>query len=114
MFYICRLLVYAWPGNVRELANMVERGIILRPHGPLTFELANPAIQPEVHAVEQQHTATDNLDDAIRLHIQRVLNKAGGKVHGPVGAAELPGINRQHASGSYELGIAYGRKGGRK
>ena len=35
---IDRFLEYAWPGNVRELANVVEREMILNPHGPLTFE----------------------------------------------------------------------------
>lgn len=33
------------------------------------------------------------LDDAISLHIQKVVKMANGKIHGPGGAAELLGIN---------------------
>jgi transcriptional regulator with GAF, ATPase, and Fis domain len=112
---IDRLLAYAWPGNVRELANVVEREIILHPHGPLTFEHVNPAIPPGGQAVEERQAATDNLDDAIRQHIQRVLNKASGKVHGPGGAAELLGVSANTLRNRMnKLGITYGRKGGRK
>ncbi|MCP4400427.1 MAG: sigma-54-dependent Fis family transcriptional regulator, partial [bacterium] len=108
---IDRFLEYAWPGNVRELANVVEREIILNPHGPLTFEHVNPAIQPKTHHVEAQHETTDNLDEAIRVHIQRVLQKTQGKVHGSGGAAELLGINANTLRNRMnKLGIAYGRK----
>jgi hypothetical protein len=29
----------------------------------------------------------------VRLHIERVLDQVGGKIHGPGGAAELLGVN---------------------
>jgi transcriptional regulator with GAF, ATPase, and Fis domain len=108
---IDRLLAYAWPGNVRELANVVEREIILHPHGPLTFEHVNPVEQPKTSDVEGQHETTDNLDDVIRHHIQRILQKTNGKVHGPGGAAELLGINANTLRNRMnKLGIRYGRK----
>ena len=76
---------------------VAEREIILNPHGPLTFAHVNPAISPKPHEVEEEHESTDNLDDVIAHHIQRILEKTKGKVHGPGGAAEL-------------LGSMYGRK----
>jgi DNA-binding NtrC family response regulator len=107
---IDRLLDYAWPGNVRELANVVEREIILNPHGPLTFAHVNPSVQSEPYDIAQQQETPDNLDDVIRQHIQRVLTKTDGKVHGPGGAAELLGINANTLRNRMnKLGIRYGR-----
>jgi transcriptional regulator with PAS, ATPase and Fis domain len=106
-----RFLEYAWPGNVRELANVVEREIILHPHGPLIFEHVNPAVPPKIRDIEEQREATDNLDEVITHHIQRVLDKTQGKVHGPGGAAELLGINANTLRNRMnKLGIMYGRK----
>ena len=108
---IDRFLEYAWPGNVRELANVVEREIILNPRGPLTFEHVNPVKQSTSHHPEERRDATDNLDAIIRHHIQRVLKKTNGKVHGPGGAAELLGINANTLRNRMnKLGIMYGRK----
>ncbi len=108
---IDRFLEYSWPGNVRELANVVEREIILHPHGPLTFEHVNPAVQPKSRDIEEQRETTDNLDELIKHHIQRVLDKTQGKVHGPGGAAELLGINANTLRNRMnKLGITYGRK----
>ena len=108
---IDRLLDYAWPGNVRELANVVEREIILNPHGPLTFKHVSPATQLEACEPEERREGADKLDDVIRQHIQRVLEKTGGKVHGPDGAAELLGVNANTLRNRMnKLGISYGRK----
>ncbi len=104
-------MAYAWPANVRELANVVERENILHPQGPLTFEHVNPAVQPKIRDVEESRETTDNLDELIRHHIPRVLDKTRGKVHGPGGADELLGINANTLRNRMnKLGITYGRK----
>jgi transcriptional regulator with GAF, ATPase, and Fis domain len=36
---LSQLASYDWPGNVRELPNVIERSIILRREGPLTFDV---------------------------------------------------------------------------
>lgn len=90
---------------------VVEREIILHPHGPLTFEHISPAVQSKTRDVEEQWEIADNLDEVIRHHIQRVLDKTQGKVHGPGGAAELLGINANTLRNRMnKLGIMYGRK----
>jgi DNA-binding NtrC family response regulator len=108
---IDRLLEYAWPGNVRELANVVEREIILHPHGPLTFTHVNSSAPPTSPSSEEHGAITDNLEEMNRQHIQRVLRKTRGKIYGPGGAAELLGINANTLRNRMnKLGIVYGRK----
>jgi hydrogenase-4 transcriptional activator len=54
-----------------------------------------------------------NLDEAMFLHISKVLKMTKGKIHGPGGAAELLGINPNTLRGRMgKLGIMYGRKKG--
>jgi len=88
------LVAYDWPGNVRELENVVERAMILGHGEPLKFDdlgssllIGNGAAPPE--AGEE---ALD-LDTVTKHHIQRVLVKTDGKIHGPGGAGELLGMN---------------------
>ena len=108
---IDRLLDYAWPGNVRELANVVEREILLNPHRPLTFKHVNPATQSEACEIEERREGAEKLNDVIKQHIQRGLEKTGGKVHGPDGAAELLGVNANTLRNRMnKLGVSYGRK----
>ena len=89
------LIAYHWPGNVRELQNVVERALILNPKGPLHFDHLNQSIERKNTPVFQ-HDRTgriEKLDDVIIGHIEYVLDKTGGKIHGPDGAAELLGVN---------------------
>ena len=88
------LIAYDWPGNVRELENVVERALILNRTGPLDFKRLLTR-QPD-----RDHTAAGieteifpKLDEIMSRHIRRALQKAGGRIHGPGGAAELLGIN---------------------
>jgi transcriptional regulator with GAF, ATPase, and Fis domain len=78
----------AWPGNVRELQNVIERAVILAKGGPLRFDLfesANPLV------AELEHTAPVSTRTQLleRQSIIHALQRSGGKIYGPGGAAEL-------------------------
>jgi len=88
------LMAYDWPGNVRELENAIERALILHPEGPLQFEDLGGARGTQG---DRQYRSSApvvlGLDEVIKRHIELVLEKTGGKIHGPGGAGELLGIN---------------------
>jgi PAS domain S-box-containing protein len=86
------LVAYDWPGNVRELANILERAVILcqgrvlqLPH--LGLPAAGTATTPTTSDVV-------TLEEAERRHIIKALEKTGGVIAGPKGAAALLGVNR--------------------
>jgi len=88
------LTAYDWPGNVRELANVVERAMILHRDEPLRFD--ELGIAPQSSTAPPTSNFGDDtllLDQVIKLHIERVLTMADGKIHGPGGAGELLGVN---------------------
>ena len=109
---IDRLMAYDWPGNVRELENAVERAIILSDAKRLTFAGITDRHAPspaKSHAPGGQET--ERLDHVEARHIETVLKKAGGKVSGKGGAAELLGINPDTLRHRMKkLGIRFGRK----
>ena len=86
---------YDWPGNVRELQNIIERSVITARGGAPQFALSQereseaggtppddgPAVVPER---EMKRRARDNMIAA--------LERCGGKVYGPDGAAALLGV----------------------
>jgi transcriptional regulator with GAF, ATPase, and Fis domain len=82
---------YDWPGNVRELANLMERAVILcqgdtlQPQHLAMSRSKQPAAAPE---------ALPTLEEGERRLIRRALERTGGVLAGPSGAAELLGINR--------------------
>ncbi|WP_375465040.1 sigma 54-interacting transcriptional regulator [uncultured Methylobacterium sp.] len=93
-----RLARYAWPGNVRELENVIERAAILAVRGRLRFDL--PETEPSVRGLDPAPAplpAGRPLTEAERrernrAEIAAVLARAGGKVFGPGGAAEMLGV----------------------
>jgi PAS domain S-box-containing protein len=83
---------YPWPGNVRELRNVIEHGAIVTTGDTLRVALLGEA------ALEK--TVPQTLADAEREHILRALERAGGRIKGPKGAAAALGMN---------YGTLYGR-----
>jgi formate hydrogenlyase transcriptional activator len=78
------LQLHTWPGNVRELRNVIERAVIITTGDTLRikmFDEAAPAASPE-----------QTLAEVEREHILRVLERTGGRVKGPKGAAVQLGI----------------------
>ncbi|HOO38323.1 MAG TPA: sigma 54-interacting transcriptional regulator [Deltaproteobacteria bacterium] len=81
---------YHWPGNVRELKNVIERGVILS--SGATPELKLPmGAKPDP---SDQFAARPTLEGLQRMYINHILNKTGGRISGPGGAAEILGIKR--------------------
>ncbi|SEA30296.1 Transcriptional regulator containing GAF, AAA-type ATPase, and DNA-binding Fis domains [Desulfuromusa kysingii] len=107
-----KLKDYSWPGNCRELENVIESELIrnrgescmtfdalncYKQLGQATCEISTP-ISPRSH----------KLDDIISAHIQEVLERTKGQVHGEGGAAEILGINPSTLrSRIHKLGIRY-------
>ena len=89
-----RLMEYPWPGNIRELQNVLERACVLArsPVVDVTAALGGPDRQvPDAIPVIDDRIVT--LDEHEQQQIRRALDEAGGKIHGPGGAASLLGIN---------------------
>jgi transcriptional regulator with GAF, ATPase, and Fis domain len=110
------LMAYGWPGNVRELENVVERAMILHRDEPLSFEDLGRSRPTPVSVPQAATTDTPlELDAVTAAHITRVLEMAGGKIHGPDGAGELLGVNPNTLRYKMrKLGIPFGRRSPRQ
>jgi len=80
---------YMWPGNVRELKNVVEHAMIVC-EGKILIPVA-PAMAPQT---EEKEESSATLQDIERRHIITVLERAGWRLAGKNGAAELLGMKR--------------------
>ncbi|MCL1940093.1 MAG: sigma 54-interacting transcriptional regulator [Desulfovibrionaceae bacterium] len=93
------LMTYPWPGNVRELKNIMERAVLLNRGGSLHFSLNEQqpgnTIQPSPPSNSPSlHYDTPSLETLERRYIEHILQRTGGKVSGPQGAAALLGMKR--------------------
>jgi len=97
---VAKLQHYDWPGNVRELRNIIERAVILARGGPLNFDLpvtdsrpipaaSNPPPAPRAGV---EFLTEAELRARERENLIVVLEKAGWKIKGAGGAAELLGV----------------------
>jgi len=99
-----RLVAYDWPGNIRELQNVIERAVVLAPGAvleldddllrpKLTIRGAPPAVAAApVHPPSEVGLA-ETLEEIERAQIVAALQRSGGVVEGPRGAA---GVLRMH------------------
>lgn len=97
--HVRELQAYDWPGNVRELQNVIERAVILAECGRLRFDL-NPVPKPAVE-VTSPHVdraqagrilTAGEFKQLERDNIRAALARAGGRVYGAGGAADLLGL----------------------
>ena len=87
---IAKLTSYNWPGNVRELENVIERAAILAQGGKLKFDFA---LERGEAALDPKHILTHaQLKELERQNLKNALRRAGGKVSGKGGAAEILGL----------------------
>jgi len=76
---------YSWPGNIRELRNVLEHGVILSVDDVLRL--------PELGDLQMPAEQSTTLAANEREHILRIIEKAGGRIKGANGAANLLGMN---------------------
>jgi len=114
------LVDYGWPGNVRELQNIIERAVVLS-QGPvlalnadlLPAEISDVRADPwgdngDALAIAggSRTRSSTSLEEIERLHILMVLQKTGGLIEGPKGAAGILGLNPSTLRGRMKkLGI---------
>jgi formate hydrogenlyase transcriptional activator len=81
------LTAYHWPGNVRELENLIERALIVSAGEALEIDPSwlAPAAGPG-------GGNGSSFAEAQRRTILDALERAGGKIYGPGGAARLLGL----------------------
>ncbi len=84
------LSAYDWPGNVRELRNVIDRSALLTTGETLQLDLPSPR-RP---CPEPESGDWPDMDELQRRYIRAVLEKTGGKISGPDGAAEILGMKR--------------------
>ncbi|MCU0558975.1 MAG: sigma 54-interacting transcriptional regulator [Desulfobacterales bacterium] len=95
------LRAHSWPGNVRELQNILERALILSPHGRLRLDLPRTGAEvtppdrgrPAADAVAEASILTDAELSAIRKsNMLAALVRSNWRIYGAKGAAALLGI----------------------
>jgi transcriptional regulator with GAF, ATPase, and Fis domain len=84
-----QLTEYDWPGNVRELQNVLERAVIVSTGNVLRLPegLAQQEAKKQVTSLSKGKPKS--LREVERQHMVAVLERTGGRIGGPGGAAEM-------------------------
>jgi DNA-binding NtrC family response regulator len=82
---------YDWPGNIRELRNVIERAVVFARGGALEFDLT-PFGPPDDDQTEPEYLTESEMRHRERQNLFAVLQKAGWKIKGAGGAADLLGV----------------------
>jgi DNA-binding NtrC family response regulator len=91
---------YDWPGNIRELRNIIERAVIFAQGGALEFDVPGngspvdlvPFGPSDNDQAEPEYLTESEMRRRERQNLFTVLQKAGWKIQGADGAAELLGV----------------------
>ena len=106
------LMSYHWPGNVRELENILERAMIVTSGDTLEID---PTWLSNTAASSAPSDGQPTMAELERRAILEALQRSGGKVYGPGGAAQALGlkpttlygkmrkhrISKKHAAGTF-------------
>src|SRR5262249_7190197 len=93
------LINYSWPGNIRELRNVMERAAIITPANTLVLRDSldgGPSREQINHLDGPQNGVfewAETLEENERNLILRTLDRTGGRIEGPAGAATLLAIH---------------------
>ena len=89
-----RAQLYEWPGNVRELQNVIERAVIMSHGGVMALDLKDASPPPAAaEATETGEVIPEpEWTNRERANILNALRRAGFRVSGKGGAAELLGV----------------------
>jgi two-component system response regulator HydG len=82
------LLSYDWPGNVREMENALTRAMVMAKGTALSLEHLSLGPRAASFAAGKDE---ESLDAVERIHVQRILSKAGGNKSR---AAKILGVSR--------------------
>jgi transcriptional regulator with GAF, ATPase, and Fis domain len=91
---------YDWPGNIRELRNVIERAVISAQGEALDFDLPLTGSSVDLTSfgprngdqAEPEYLTESELRRRERENLFAVLQKAGWRIKGVDGAAELLGV----------------------
>ena len=94
------LQAYDWPGNIRELRNVIERAVIFAQGGVLDFDVPAFGSSADLTSfaprdgdqIEPEYLTEVEIRHRERQNLFAVLQKAGWKIKGAGGAAELLGV----------------------
>ena len=83
-----RLRAHHWPGNIRELECVLKRAAILEGRDVLELDRVHESSEPRAEA----ETEWPTLEEHQRRYVERVLERCGGVIEGPQGAARALGM----------------------